>query len=326
MLCMVCVAQADEKTSTQQVHETPFSKHGALHVDGPNLVDQHGEKYQLYGMSTHGINWFPQYVNYDTFTTLRDDWNTNCIRLALYTAEYDGYCTGGNQEKLKQVVKNGVDYATKLDMYAIVDWHVLKDENPLLYKDEAVTFFDEMSKTYADQDNVIYEICNEPNGSGTWKDMKAYAEEVIPVIRANDANAIILVGTPTWSQDVDEAYKNPLNFDNIMYVVHFYAATHTEWLRDRVKTCIAEGLPIFISEFGICDASGNGGIDYEQAKRWKELIESYNLSYLCWNLSNKQESSSVIAAGCSKTSGWEDAELSDQGKWIVEWFRSEENR
>ena len=83
---------------------TPYGQHGALHVENGKLTDADGNVVQLYGMSTHGIAWFPQYINYDSFRTLRDDWNTNCIRLAMYTAEYGGYCADGDKEQLKQLV------------------------------------------------------------------------------------------------------------------------------------------------------------------------------------------------------------------------------
>lgn len=305
---------------------TPFENHGALRVDGANLVDSSGKKYQLYGMSTHGIAWFPQYVNYQAFRTLTDDWNTNCVRLAMYTYEYNGYCNGGDKEYLKQLIKNGVDYATQLGMYVIIDWHVLNDKNPLVYKDEAAEFFGEMSALYADYDNVIYEICNEPNSTASWSDVKTYANEIIPIIRANDSNCVILVGTPTWSQDIDQAAASPLAYDNIMYTLHFYAATHGNSLRNRMETCIKNGLPVFVSEFGICDASGNGNVSIRSANSWKELIEKYNVSYMCWNLSNKNESSSVFLSSCIKTSDWADNQLSEQGLWIKEWFKSETNK
>lgn len=302
---------------------TPFERHGTLSVNGAYLMDSRGEKFQLRGMSTHGLAWFPDYVNYDTFKFLRDEWNTNCIRLAMYTHEYGGYCSGGDKEQLKSLVKNGVNYATQLGMYVIIDWHVLNERSPLQYKDEAVKFFDEMSKLFADNGNVIYEICNEPNSGPSWNDIKTYANEVIPVIRANDPDSVIIVGTPTWSQDIDQAAASPLEFPNVMYALHFYAATHTDWLRNKMESCISGGLPVFVSEFGICDASGNGAVDINQANAWRELIERYNTSYMCWNLANKNESSSVIQSGCSKLYGWEDSELSAQGKWIRDWFVSE---
>lgn len=303
---------------------TPYAEHGALAVNGADLVDASGEKFQLYGMSTHGIAWFPDYVNYDTFKFLRDEWGTNCIRLAMYTHESGGYGSDGDKEALKTLVKNGVDYASELGMYVIIDWHVLNEKSPMVYLEESKAFFEEMSSLYKDKDNVIYEICNEPNGTADWKTIKNYANEIIPIIRNNDPNSIIICGTPTWSQDIDKAERDRLEYDNVMYALHFYAATHKEWLRSRLENCYYEGLPIFISEFGICDASGNGAVDIVQADAWKEMIEKYNISYMCWNLANKNEASSIIETDCDKLYGWTDDELKTEGKWISEWFKSEQ--
>ena len=304
-------------TPPKKEEGTPFANHGKLSLDGTDIVDENGEKYQLKGLSTHGLAWFPQYVNKEAFQTFRDDWGANLIRLAMYTDENGGYCSGGNREQLKQTVCDGVEAATELGMYVIIDWHVLHDLSPKVYEADAKIFFDEMSKKYKDYDNVIYEICNEPNGGTTWSDVKEYAEDIIPIIRANDNDAIIIVGTPTWSQDVDIAAQDPITgYENIMYAVHFYAATHTDNIRNKVTTALNSGLPIFVSEFSICDASGNGAIDYGQAEKWFDLINSNNLSYAAWNISNKNETSSIIKASCTKTSGWTVDDLSDTGVWI----------
>jgi endoglucanase len=320
-------ASAESSADTSNTSVNPIgdgfaAEHGALRVDGTQLVDQSGNPIQLYGMSTHGLAWFPQYVTKDTFQTLRDDWNTNCIRLAMYTEEYNGYCSGGNQDDLKALVRSGVDYATELGMYVIIDWHILQDQDPNVHKDQALTFFKEMSETYADHTNVLYEICNEPNGYATWDSIKSYAEEVIPVIRANDPDAIVIVGTPTWSQDIDQALANPLKEDNVLYALHFYAGTHKDVLWNRLDSCVQNGLPVFISEFGMCDSSGNGANDFESTQNWFNVIEKYNISFCCWNLANKDEASSVIKSSCSKVSGWTEDDLSESGKWIRDYFRS----
>lgn len=313
----------EAKPTAQPTAGSAFlSLHGALSVDGTDLVDCNGEKIQLYGVSTHGLAWFPQYVNEDAFRTLHDDWGINCIRLALYTEEYGGYCSGGDRESLKNLIKNGISYATAQDMYVIVDWHILHDQDPNVHKEDSIAFFQEISEEYADYTNIIYEICNEPNGYATWESVKSYAEEVIPIIRENDEDAVILVGSPTWSQDIDKAAANPLEFDNIMYTLHFYAATHKDDLRSRLKTCVDGGLPVFISEFGTCDASGNGANDFGQTSAWMELIEEYNLSFFSWNLSNKAESSSLISSSCSKTADWTEDELSESGKWLRNYMKN----
>lgn len=306
----------EEASKTESDGSTPVEIHGKLSVKGTDLVDEHGNKVQLKGISTHGLAWFPDYVNKDAFATFRDEWDANLIRLAMYTAENSGYCTDGNKENTKKLVDQGVAAATELGMYVIVDWHVLREENPNVYKEEAKVFFEEMSSKYKDNVNVIYEICNEPNGSTSWSDVKSYAEEIVPVIRKNDKDAVIIIGTPNWSQDVDIASKDPVSGDNLMYAVHFYAATHTDNIRKKVKTALDNGLPVFVSEFSICDASGNGAIDYNQADEWFKLIDEKNLSYAAWNLSNKDETSSLIKSSCTKKSGWTDDDLSETGIWL----------
>ena len=296
---------------------TPLKVNGRLKVNGTRLVNEKGKAVTLKGVSTHGITWFPEYVNKAAFQTLRDKWNVQCVRLALYTAEYNGYCTGGSQKKLTTLVENGVKYATELGMYVIIDWHILSDGNPATYQKQAVAFFREMSAKYKNHKNVIYEICNEPNGGTTWKQIKAYAETVIKVIRENDPSNLILVGTPTWSQDVDEAAKNPIKgYSNLLYTFHFYAGTHGESFRQKVQTAIGKGLPVFVSEFGICDASGNGSLNKTEAARWMTFLKKNGISFVCWNLSNKNESSALLKSSTKKTSGWTDSELSAQGPWF----------
>ena len=298
---------------------------GALQVSGTQLTNKDGHAVQLKGISTHGLSWFPEYVNKECFRQLREEWNVNVIRLAMYTAEYGGYCSGGDQEALKELIRNGVEYASELDMYVILDWHILSDGNPNTYLDQARDFFQEMSQDYASRNNVLYEICNEPNGSTSWSDIKAYAEEITPVIRNNDEDGIIIVGTPNWSQYVDQAAADPISgYDNIMYSLHFYAATHKDSLRKAMTDAIDAGLPIFVSEYGICDASGNGSIDENQARKWIDVMNQYGVSYVAWNLSNKSETSAILSAGCNKTSGFTEDDLSSSGRWLFAMLTGED--
>lgn len=296
---------------------------GRLHVKGTKLVDKKGHEVQLRGVSTHGLSWYPQYVNDKCFAQLHDKWGANVVRLAMYTEEYNGYCSGDakNCSDLKKLIKKGVKLAKKHKMYVIVDWHILSDGNPNSHKKEAKAFFREMSREFKGYNNVIYEICNEPNNGTSWKEIKSYAKSVISTIRKNDKKAVIVVGTPTWSQDVDQAAADPIKGDNIMYALHFYAATHKADLRNKMTAAINKGLPVFVTEYGICDASGNGAIAKEEANRWVQTMDEYGVSYIAWNLSNKQESSSIIKSSCSKVSGFKKSELSDEGRWLYNLLR-----
>ena len=301
---------------------TPVSQHGQLSVKNGQLVDKSGKGYQLRGMSTHGLTWFPEFVNESAFRTLRDDWNTNVVRLAMYVDEWgNGQCYMGNKSGSLELLEKGVDICIKLDMYVIIDWHVLNPGDPSKYTNEAKSFFETVSKRYAKYPNVIYEICNEPNGGASWSgNIKPYAEKIIPVIRKNAPNSVIIVGTPTWSQEIDKPLSDPLSYKNVMYAFHFYAATHAG-LRSNVENCVAQGLPVFVSEFGTCDASGGGANDFNETQKWLSYFDKQGISYCNWSICNKDETCSVLRPGTSANGNWSESDLTENGKWMRNWFR-----
>lgn len=301
---------------------TPVSQHGQLSVKNGQLVDKNGKGYQLRGMSTHGLTWFPEFVNESAFKTLRDDWNTNVVRLAMYVDEWgNGQCYMGNKSGSLELLEKGVDICIKLDMYVIIDWHVLNPGDPSKYTNEAKSFFETVSKRYAKYPNVIYEICNEPNGGASWSgNIKPYAEKIIPVIRKNAPNSVIIVGTPTWSQEIDKPLSDPLSYKNVMYAFHFYAATHAG-LRSNVENSVAQGLPVFVSEFGTCDASGGGANDFNETQKWLSYFDKQGISYCNWSICNKDETCSVLRPGTSANGNWSESNLTENGKWIRNWLK-----
>ncbi|MDJ1129397.1 glycoside hydrolase family 5 protein [Olsenella sp. YH-ols2217] len=319
---------SDNATALETVggESTPVEQHGALSVRDGQLVDAFGAAFQLRGVSTHGLSWFPQFVSEAGFRTLRDDWSANCVRLSLYPDEEGGYCTGGDQGQLKQLVKNGVAYAQHLGMYVVIDWHVLGEQDPQVHQDAAIEFFAEMSAEFAGSPNVLYEVCNEPNGDTSWEHVTDYANAVIPTIRANAPDAVVIVGTPTWSQDIDDAQAAPLGFENLLYAVHFYAASHGQWLRDRVEEALNAKPPVIVSEFGMCDASGDGANDYEESQAWLDFLDEHDVSYIVWALADKDETADLVAAGSGVTSDWAPDQLSDSGRWVREQYRARQGK
>ncbi len=291
----------------------PAKTWGRLTVKGTQVVNAKGQKVRLKGVSTHGIAWFPQYVNKSQFASWKK-FGCNTIRIAMYTSKSEGYTT-----KLYSKVDKGVKYATELGMYVIIDWHILKEGNPNTGYSKAKTFFSKMAKKYRNQSNVLYEICNEPNGNVSWGgQIKPYATKIIKAIRKYDKKGIVIVGTPTWSQDVDQIAKNPIKGQrNIMYSLHFYAATHKDWNRNKLVMAHNKGLPVFVSEFSICEASGNGNNNYSEAGKWMSLLKKYNMSYISWSACNKNEKCSLIRSSCKKTGTINSKDLSATGKWFV---------
>jgi len=293
------------------IHARP-STNGQLSVKGTQLVDKNGSPVILKGVSLHGLTWFPDFVSNDIFTQVSTEWDCNLIRLPMYS---ELYCNGEKDESAK-LLKQGVDYAIENDMYVMVDWHILNDYDPNINIDEAMDFFTQISSEYAGVPNIIYEICNEPNKECSWSDVYEYSTKVIPIIRANSPDAVILVGTTTYDRDLIMASRKPLDFDNVMYVLHFYAATHQEDLQGELLEALDKGLPVFISECGICEASGDGEIDFETAAKWFDILHEHGISYAIWSLSNKDESSAMLKPQYDPHKPMTDTDLSPSGTWV----------
>ena len=297
--------------------------HGALRVDGSALVDENDEVVSLRGVSSHGIEWFPRYLNGSAMQTLKE-WGANVQRIAMYTDTQTGYIRQ-TEENLNYLYM-GIESALSADMYVIVDWHILEDGDPNQYVEEAKSFFDEISAHYGDHPALIYEICNEPNGDTTWDDVCRYAEQVIPVIRKNAPHAVILVGTPRYCTDFSGPKEHPLTFENIMYTMHRYIDVSEEAPCNNylIEDIVSSGLPVFVSEWGTgADAVQSGRqqnsaeYDYqENARPFLDYMREHNISWVAWTLSNQDESHGILSTECEKLSGWTENDLTAFGTLI----------
>lgn len=305
-----------------------------LKVCGSNLTDIKGNPVQLRGISSYWLMPYRNLLSKESILTFRDKFKINCIRFPVSPYHYG--VLGKKDDELSALFEL-TDIATELGLYVIIDWHVLGERDPMVSLEHAKDFFSIVVDRYKDNTNILYEICNEPNITGTWEKVGEYSKIIIPIIRAIDKESVILIGTPTWSQDVDLAVTKPFlsaeelaseTYSNIMYSLHFYAATHKQYLRDKALLAINAGIGVFIDEFGLCDASGNGVIDFKEAKLWKEFIDEHNLSYINWNYSTCDESSAFLVHTCTKLYDFEEDDLSVQGKIIRSWWAQdyEKNR
>ncbi len=319
LLLLAFVPQAWAGNATTRPSTT-----GALAVEGSALVDAQGNAVQLRGVSTHGLQWFPQYANAPLFNEISSDWDANLIRLALYS---DDYCNASADDAAAtmETLRTGIDAAVSADMYAIVDWHVLEDGDPNEHATQAMEFFAQVSSDYAQSPNIIYEICNEPGSDTTWAQIREYAQKVIPVIRANSPDAVIIVGTPDSDHDLMAVARNPLGqYGNIMYAWHFYAATHGQDMRDELAQAVEDGLPVFVSECGLSEADGTGKVDFNSAAQWFDYLNEHKIGYAVWNLSNKAETSALIASNSNATDHLDDGDLSPVGTWVRSLLRGQE--
>lgn len=283
---------------------SPVAKHGKLQVSGKNIVDVNGEVVVLKGISTHDIFWMKSCYKESAIDAMVDDWGINVFRIASYAEEYVKSESEGNNRKA--FIDELVDICAQKGVYCIIDWHVLNKgtNDPWTVIDEAKEFFDYMSKTHAGKAHVMYELCNEPNGDVSWARIKSYAQEVIDVIVKNDPNSIIITGTPVWSQRVIAAADSPLDYPNSMYTLHFYADTHKEDLREHADQAIAKGCPIFVSEFGTCNSSGNGGFNPTESVKWFKWMKENNISWANWSWADKKETASILKPGSCGSDMW----------------------
>ena len=292
---------------------------GRLKVENGTLCDENGAPVMLRGISSHDLITTESFLNESLFRELSHEYGVNLFRLAVYTYGMGviGYCTGGDRDRYRQNVAKGVEYATANDMYVLIDWHVLSEGDPNVYIEDAKEFFAEVAGAYADHNNVLYEICNEPNGVD-WAAVKRYAEQIIPVIREKDPDAVIVVGDPDWSKDLYSVQNDPLAFDNLLYTLHFYAASHGQEYRDMTEAVCSSGLPVFVTEFGITAASGGLPRDIESADLWIDLLERAHISYCMWAMSKANEACSAIRFNVPKYSGFERDDFTETGKWFLD--------
>lgn len=301
-----------DAAQTEEAFLARPSVSGRLRAEGTKLVDEAGQTVVLRGVSTHGITWFPDFINESLFKRVSTEWNANLIRLAVYSSQY---CNGYDEESLR-LLEKGIEAARAADMYVVVDWHILEDGDPNEHAQEAVAFFEQIAAEYADVPNLLFEICNEPNGEADWSDILDYCDKVIPVIRKQIPEAVILVGTPEFDRNLGSAVLRPVPYDNVMMVLHFYAASHDAGLLRELKAAHDSGLPVFISECGISESSGDGDLNFAMAARWFDYLNRNNISYAVWSLSDKNESSAMFRPGFEPTEPIRDSDLTDSGRWV----------
>lgn len=297
LTCSLCIAQSN-----------PVKQWGQLQVRGAQLCDQQGNPVVLRGVSFGWHNIWPRFYNKKAVRTLHRDWNATVVRAAMgVTTVEDNYLD--NPQFALQCIEPVIKAAIKEGIYVIIDWHAHE-----MHTQKAKDFFSQMAQKYGRYPNVIYELYNEPV-EDSWESLKQYAKEIITEIRRYDPDNIILMGCPHWDQDIHLVAESPLTgVSNVMYTLHFYASTHKEYLRDRMEDAAKRGLPIFVSESGVTEASGNGKIDPESQQLWIDRMEKLKISWVCWSISDKDESCSMLLPRATATGPWADDVIKRSGK------------
>jgi aryl-phospho-beta-D-glucosidase BglC (GH1 family) len=302
--------------------KTPVEIHGQLRVEGVNLVDARGQPIQLKGPSLFDSLQYGQYAGKEALAWLRDDWQANAVRLPMYLLLNNYYIGKPGEDALRKCIRAAVDAG----LYVIADWHVLEARDPRRFQAESIAYFTSLAEEFGSAPNIIYEICNEPNGADVdWSGaIKPYAEAVIAAIRGKDPDGVVLVGTPSHSSHPEDAALDPIQAGNIMYVLHFYAGSHGQSYRDRIDSALAAGAPVFITEWGCTHSSGRSRVYAEETWEWLDFLDERGISTFSWSLSDKLvDDTSILKLGASYEGKWSPGTLTEAGALYRMYVRGE---
>ena len=296
--------------------QSPVERHGQLRVEGTQLVDSKGAPVQLRGVSMGWHNMWPRFYNQGTVDRLTGDWGADLVRCSVGVAHLD---SGFDCDSVAAyaVVDSIVQGAVRNGAYVLVDFH--SHPNKLA---DAKRFFTHVAGKYGHLPNIMYEIWNEPT-EVPWSECKVYAEELIPVIRALDPDGIVVVPTPRWDQEVDKAADDPITgVPGLLYSLHYYAATHTGWLRDKAQYALDKGLPLIMSECASMLHTGDGVVDTKEWDEWMCFADEKGISWAAWSISDKDETCSMLRpSAASDGREWRDSDLKPWAVLVKHYLR-----
>jgi len=143
------------------------------------------------------------------------------------------------------------------------------------------------------------------------------------VIRQHTNNLIIL-GTPHWSQDVDEASSDPVAGANLAYAITYSAGTPRWWLQEKVSLAQQKGIAVFNSQWSagktVKDASS---VDLGESQLWVDFLKQNSISDVNWAIFDNDDPSSALQPGVLQVGGWGIESLSGSGRWVRASLRGE---
>lgn len=280
----------------------PVSYYGQMQAVGNRIQGAKTQKaMQVKGASFFWSNMSQKFWTAAIVDRLVDEFQVEIVRCAFGIDDNGSPSVDSKIELLDSVVNQAI----KRDIYVIIDWHSHHAEANVA---AAQKFFSAMAQKYGKYDHVIFELYNEPLQI-PWTVVKEYEEKVIPEIRKYSDN-LIIAGTPTWSQNIDEAALNPIKDINIAYAFHFYVPNHGIAVADKLPIAMKNNAAVFASEWGFWDKSEWCQCNMEIAD-WMKLLDDNQVSWCMWAVNDKEEKPSIFAINQGPT-----GTLSETGIWF----------
>ncbi|MBX2966845.1 MAG: cellulase family glycosylhydrolase [Cyclobacteriaceae bacterium] len=272
-----------------------------IQVTGNIFTDDKGEPIVFRGINTSD----PYKLKQDNQWNKRyfqeiKNWGANAVRFPVHP---ENWRTMGKESYLK-LLDEGVQWATELQMYVIIDWHSIGNlKTELFFRPsynttikETLEFWQIIAKHYGKNTTVaFFELFNEPVNNGefgscTWAEWKAIMEETIAVIRAEEAINIPLVGGFDWGYDLIEAGADPVDAEGIGYTSHPYPMKREKPWEDKWTQdwgFMAERYPVMLTEIGFSGEEEKGAhVPVISDESYGDAITAYckqkGVSYIVW--------------------------------------------
>lgn len=301
----------------------PVSYYGALHTQGSKIIgEKNNSQAMLRGISLYWSDGTGlPYYNKEVIRWAADKLKIDVFRFAMGIQYYDSDGKTSNPiietnsyigapDGYMNLLDQMVAAAIENDVYIIVDWH---SHRAHLESSKAQSFFTTIAEKYKDIPNVIYEIYNEPINTN-WNTIKSYASPIVSSIR-NHTDNLIIIGTSNWSQHPEEG-QDAVPGKNLAYTFHFYADTHSkDSFRGNIESALNNGVPVFISEWGTTDASGDGDPNQSASQTWMSYMDEKQLPNCNWSF---RQYTSTADNKREKSAFWEGSVILNNSKELDE--------
>lgn len=303
-----------------------YSYHGKISKQGNKIIDKNGNVMMLQGIGTHSISEYNSLYTAESVRTLKY-YGINLIRISvylsdIYASQSEGRMIKGwlnHSDELKPIIENLIDITTDEGMYILLDfhtYHAFDGGDCTVYQTEQEEFFRYFSDKYSENDNILYELHNEPY-QNTASELLPSVASCCDIIRSNNADAIIVCGHGKDGSYTANTVFNTKNNLDIFISPHLYTGEQTT---DNIKNLVTNNIPIFVSEWGNSSLSGSDIPNDSRAYDFFSFLHTKKIANALWKWTYQDMDTSVLIHDiyaekyAYKYGGYADGMLSHNGR------------
>ncbi len=235
-------------------------------------------------------------------------WRCNVIRLPFNQDFVLRGRLGRSGEEYQKALDQVIHWASLFGAYTLLDLQWLDadrvyggDRNFVapLPNMESVELWTTLSRRYASEPAVLYDLFNEPHDQldddpyplnkedgttyppgqrqVTMKEWQPWARTLTQAIRSENPDALVFVAGTNWAYDLRGM---PMDLENVVYSTHVYPNKGDDW--PEVFGNLSKSVPVFVGEFGGNDSPGH--LDYIQ--RLIRYLGDLEIGWTAWSWSD----------------------------------------